>query len=200
MVFRKKVDSSVVIELRRKFPCYTATKIAEQVGLSRERVRQILKKHNERTRKIAGYCRTCSNVLTNRQRKYCSPECRHKDTYVQVSCSVCGKMKEVRAKYLIGQTKRGYQDFHCSNKCKSVTSIGVEMKKRAARHVLETRWLTCPQCGKKFDMMPAKIRYKLKISPDTRHIYCGRPCFNKAGGRGGTAPCNIPIDILEEFR
>ena len=55
-----------VIELRKSMPCASNQTIADKVGVSRERVRQILKSSGLPTRKYYATCSECGKKIQSR--------------------------------------------------------------------------------------------------------------------------------------
>jgi hypothetical protein len=119
-----------VINIREKNLCATLQTIGDKVGVSRERVRQILDSENKPTRhwKPKHYCQRCgkelvpihsnSSVCRN---KYCSKEC--KTPIIQVTCSNCRKLFPKREMEVIWWTNsENRQFFFCSNKCRGIYS------------------------------------------------------------------------------
>lgn len=111
-------------KIREQNPCATLQSIANKVGVSRERVRQILKSENKPTThwKPKHICPTCGSEILRRNtgnfNKFCSPECRNKNIYIPVSCSECNKIFPLRAHYVIYMTNiRGREHFFCSKEC-----------------------------------------------------------------------------------
>ena len=82
-----------LLKLRRNNPCYTLQQIANEFGVSRERVRQILSLHQKRTRhlKTTKYCCLRCGVEITKNRKYCSQKCFFEDHNILVTCDHCGK-------------------------------------------------------------------------------------------------------------
>ena len=113
-----------IIQLRLENPRIRAIKLAELVGITRERVRQILKKEGLTTKFEEDYpvrpptfCLTCGNVTPTRGRKYCSKECYVRKRVV-ISCAECGKRMEFRPsehRARLRQTTSG--KLFCSRSC-----------------------------------------------------------------------------------
>lgn len=109
-----------ISELRKLRPCLPAAEIARQVGISRERVRQILSKLGLPTdTRVSRLCIVCSKRLNGKANyKYCSKDCQYQDSHILVRCDNCGNLKQVGKSHIITQTKR-YQHFFCSKYCRS---------------------------------------------------------------------------------
>ena len=92
-----------VKEIRATNPCLSMLKIGKQVGISRERVRQILKSEKMRTKiptKSKTYtCAVCgkkfslspSDIIRGCTGLCCSRQCRTKYCAITFICEVCGR-------------------------------------------------------------------------------------------------------------
>ena len=126
MAVRNEVMREHVIRIRIQNPCLTLQRIGDHVGLTRERVRQILASEDCETKayKKIKRCFRCDKVFTA-NKKYCSSECYLKDiaeqrekNNIEVSCSYCGKMTIRYAPQLISVWNSGRQkQCFCSRKC-----------------------------------------------------------------------------------
>ena len=91
-----------ILEYRRDDPYATLAEIAQLVGVTRERVRQVLLKHLLPTTavtvaKAVRRCKVCYKPITrNGSKHYCSMACLTKDHQVSLVCSVCGKPFKIR--------------------------------------------------------------------------------------------------------
>jgi hypothetical protein len=88
-----------VIRLRRANCYMTATEIGHIVGVSRERVRQILDKNNLRTSSIKRKNLTCLNCggtfsvgIASPARRFCSTKCSYEYCNPLVECGYCHAM------------------------------------------------------------------------------------------------------------
>lgn len=83
------------IRLRQENPTWTLQQIGDVVGVSRERVRQVLKKNSIQTIHYIEkpYCKNCGNPAKPR-RKFCGPKCRYDYGQVEIVCIVCGVKKQ----------------------------------------------------------------------------------------------------------
>ncbi len=126
------INQEAVIAIRVKNPCATLENIATPLGITRERVRQILKGHGLPTthwkpKKPEYVCFNCGTI-THRKSSLCSPKCRHEYCNPLVECYNCGNLFRKRQSYLKRQaidpryTKK--RDF-CSLKCNGII-IGIE--------------------------------------------------------------------------
>jgi len=105
-----------VVYLRNKSPGATLQDIACKIGVSRQRVHQILKKNNLPTRhcsqKISYECQACGNISAH---KFCSVECRTKWYQIPVICTNCGKLFIRRPSLLL---RHHSEHLFCSRECK----------------------------------------------------------------------------------
>jgi hypothetical protein len=91
-----------VLALRAVNPCATMTEIGLAVGLSRERVRQILKRGGVRTASVGSdgaprmyRCQECGSEFQSqaRPRVFCSKQCRRNNRSLELVCAeeTCGR-------------------------------------------------------------------------------------------------------------
>ena len=114
-------NRALIIQARISNPCATLEGIAQQVNLTRERVRQVLKKAGLPTR---GYvqryvCLNCGKVK-KKNSPYCNKKCRHEYTHIKVACIQCGVLTEHNAKNLLWQIehkRRSTDKYFCSHQC-----------------------------------------------------------------------------------
>ncbi len=116
MIVGKKLE---IIALRNENPTMSAAEIARQLGISRERVRQILKK-NELTTDVRifqepNHCVYCKIVIKN-NKKYCSKECRHLNYLITYTCDYCGAQKTVKKSQYTASRRKSIHQF-CSHTC-----------------------------------------------------------------------------------
>jgi hypothetical protein len=104
-----------VVTFRRNSTDSTLQEIATTLRVSRQRVHQILKKHNLQTRhyahKISYECPACGNISKH---KFCSIECWKKWHQIPVICSYCGKLFTRRQAELLGHHR---EHLFCSREC-----------------------------------------------------------------------------------
>ena len=112
---------ALVIELRKQDSRLTLQQIGVMVGVTRERVRQLLSKAGLQTKacrpRRQRFCEVCNSLCPGRRKVYCSDECWHRAHWVWVECSACKRLKEVRKSYILRHAKRGYEHFFCSKRC-----------------------------------------------------------------------------------
>ena len=81
-----------VLSLRAKNPCATLQEVAAAVGVTRERVRQILLRAGEPTRhhveRALNVCMECGKPT--QKEVFCGMDCRHNHAWPLVACDGCG--------------------------------------------------------------------------------------------------------------
>ena len=118
----KKDNKQVVKELREAQPKLQASAIARELGISRERVRQILEALGLPT-SFPSPLRVCvndgcDNELPRRSKaKTCSPECFYAYRRTTFICAYCGAEKEILKSRLAVQQKK-YKFTYCSKPCR----------------------------------------------------------------------------------
>jgi len=111
-----------VLDIRKKDPVRKAIDIAIELGISRERVRQLLNQlglpTNLKSPKQIYLCRNCGHTIRYGQRKsmLCFI-CRTKTLYQELTCDVCGKRFPRRTCVVRAGEKRGYERTFCSPEC-----------------------------------------------------------------------------------
>jgi len=112
------VNKQSVFTLREENPEWTLDAIGKTVGVTRERVRQILKKKGlpTKARKTPKLCVVCS-MRVESSRKFCSPECRKKSSSITFKCSFCNVDVTWARSVYNAQKRRGYKNIHCSREC-----------------------------------------------------------------------------------
>lgn len=141
-----KVDNWKVVALRLKHREYTSARIGQEVGLCRERVRQILKKAGLST-KVICHCYFCGQAFNQKELRATSimvekgngrigkkifqcTSCakrRKKERWIILECEVCHKKFERRRSKVQQAIKLGYQHTRCSDRCKG-TWLGLNSK------------------------------------------------------------------------
>ena len=122
-----------VIELRQENPDMTLKAIGEKVGITGERVRQLLKReglptvstngHTTSYRVPRGKCKTCGDQIgldKELDAKYCSRECiQTKGRAISfITCYRCGKVKSTSKNEVKWQSIK-YKHTYCSRSCSS---------------------------------------------------------------------------------
>lgn len=110
---------------RRNNPCYTLRQIGEQYGVTRERVRQILKEEGLRTKAVGTlyyktsnprFCLNCGKVRLDSRKNFCSRKCQKEYLTIQVACTQCDTLFPL----LQGAVKtrvKNYKNIFCSHSC-----------------------------------------------------------------------------------
>ena len=118
-----------VKEIREQHPEWTLNEIGEELGISRERVRQILRSENLETRsakrvpKPMPPCVRCGEPVPYRKRIYCSPNCQRPNGRTTLHCHYCNKPVEVMSSIAKSRNSR-YKFFHCSRECRNNSRRG----------------------------------------------------------------------------
>ncbi len=110
-----------IVALREENPCMKATDMAIRLGVSRERIRQLLVKLDLQTSFIATirYCEQCEGPIPSnpRRSKYCSRKCYSDSRHSMYVCDDCGKLFRRRISLVITHEARGYQYKFCDRRC-----------------------------------------------------------------------------------
>ncbi|MEK6878660.1 MAG: sigma factor-like helix-turn-helix DNA-binding protein, partial [Nanoarchaeota archaeon] len=129
-MYAHKTTRTKVARYRIKHSDWTLQQIGTKCGVSRERIRQILKKMGLQTRsdhfiKIKK-CVGCDNIVTSRDRIYCSNDCYTNNHSILVFCSTCQKVKRIRkADYNRNNNQRRYTGrFFCDRNCFYISKRG----------------------------------------------------------------------------
>ena len=124
---------TAVIQLRKENPDMTLKAIGEKVGITGERVRQLLKReglptvstngHTTSYRVPRGKCKTCGDQIgldKELDAKYCSRECiQTKGRAISfITCYRCGKVKSTSKNEVKWQSIK-YKHTYCSRSCSS---------------------------------------------------------------------------------
>jgi len=131
-----------IVELRQLHPDMTLETIGSEVGVSKERVRQILAKENlptvstghsstkEKEKAPCKECGTLDKTFQTKQSLYCSKECvriarskywirfhkENPDRRTTYQCSYCGTSKTLRTGIYERQV-RNFKNLYCSHSC-----------------------------------------------------------------------------------
>ena len=120
-----------IIEYRTKYPEMTLLEIGNIVGVSRERVRQILSSEQLQTKSLKRQppiipdCKTCGNKVPTAKRIYCSEECRRPVKQI-LKCDYC-KKEMIFAPSLYNARNRAIK-VHCSRECYFLNRTGKTQK------------------------------------------------------------------------
>lgn len=109
-----------VVRIRQSNPCATLEKIGQQVGITHERVRQILYEAELPTKRYYQpsqlyECLNCRKPTPNK--KYCSKECRYEHTHPLVECDICHQLFRRRHTDLFNPSSGTHNHYFCSKSC-----------------------------------------------------------------------------------
>lgn len=90
-------NKDLAMQLRIDHPEYTLQQIGTELGVTRERVRQILKKNGLETCKYRefNYCDNCGGKARHNNKFCSSVECRLDYYRIDLKCAQCGKIKKM---------------------------------------------------------------------------------------------------------
>jgi hypothetical protein len=113
-------NSQKVLALRKADPKLPAVRISEILCITRERVRQILKKAGLPTYvpRTYGVCKACGTPKSSYRKVYCSPICRLTYSKITFQCAFCDSPKTVGRASYDAQIRRGYKHMYCSIGCR----------------------------------------------------------------------------------
>lgn len=120
--FEQKCDPIEVAEYRKKHKCVDMQVIADEFGITRERVRQILKRAGLRTTAL-GYGDAIKYVCPECGGHKCSGsimcrKCRISMNHVKISCTNCEELIDITISRLIRVINKNGQDlFFCNKHC-----------------------------------------------------------------------------------
>ncbi len=107
------------MDLRRANPCLSTAAIARKVGLSKQRVWQILSAAGLPTKawRQRYACFRCGAVLERRIKRGLCGKCFKESRRLELVCDVCGRHFLREGKVVVMGAKLGYKSFFCSRKC-----------------------------------------------------------------------------------
>jgi hypothetical protein len=113
-------NSQKVFALREGDPTLPAIRIAEILFITRERVRQILKKAGLPTYipRTYGLCKQCGGPKAAYRNVYCSAACRLAHSKITFQCEFCNSSKTIGRASYNAQIRRGYKHMYCSIGCR----------------------------------------------------------------------------------
>ena len=115
-----------VAKIRQKNPCATLEEVGQRVGVTRERVRQLLKAQGLPTMSYRPSrlfeCLNCGASFPNRQGpkyqpKYCSRSCAHEHRVITLACLQCGSLFKRRETYILPRSRYKNPGMFCSTDC-----------------------------------------------------------------------------------
>ena len=169
-----------VIALRTANPQMTCTEISPLVGVSRQRVDQILREEGLPTvaiRPPMPSCRLCGNPVPKRVLTYCSTACRSADRRVELVCSCCGKVFSLcKGEYVARLRKRISSLWFCSNECQG-RWLGLNYGNGSGRQLASVD-LVCSTCGVHFSLSGSMYARRLAYKT-TPQWFCSHSCGMK---------------------
>ena len=114
--------------MRRNNPCSTLVQIGDKYGVTRERVRQILKEAMLPTRAVGNlcynisnqhFCLNCGKVRVHGKAKFCSLECRKEYTTIQIACTQCGLLIQLFQSSIMVRINK-FKNLFCSHRCSAL--------------------------------------------------------------------------------
>lgn len=161
-------NAAKVIALKIYNPEIKATEIAELVGLTRERVRQILNKYGMPTKvsKMHRPCAHCGHDVNHYVNLFCSAECRYLNFNIELECEVCKeKFYRSRTRHEIN-LRRGYQHIYCSKQCQG-HYLGVTYGAHTRRGKVKiVRKLNSESTDKRINSFTPKKKVSMKTYQD----------------------------------
>ncbi len=119
-----KSSRELVIKIRNTNPCLTLRGIGEKVGLSKQRVEQILKKTGKPTKhfKQSYICNNCKKLFIPRswakRKLFCCLKCKVDYSKVELICETCGNLFKRSLYYMKSNLKRtGQNHIFCNKRC-----------------------------------------------------------------------------------
>ena len=115
------INYPLVLEIRSENPTASNSEIGRRLGLTRERVRQILGKEGIKTARKprAGiFCKSCGKSLHDARAK--GPLCLScivRSSIVTLTCAYCSKAFPRTRRSIKPGKKRGQINFYCSRRC-----------------------------------------------------------------------------------
>ena len=121
MVKELNAKGRKVVQLREKYPDMRASEIGKIVGLTRERVRQILKSQGLSTtveKPKPNNCDLCGEPVSGDTSRHM--KCIQEEAWVIVPCATCGADRKVRSsthKYRQQNGTHYTGKYYCNRKC-----------------------------------------------------------------------------------
>ena len=171
---------STLIALRQANPCLTLQAVGDKYGITKERVRQVLKGAGQPTRRYYPskevLCLNCGQA-TKRER-YCSDKCWHEYTHPLMECSYCGTLFRRNAKQIISQLSYGHKKTHlfCSKRCQGKwLAQHYGFKKKYNETAIRATWMRtgygASQLARLFDIpIPSMANYLRRFRKETKPL------------------------------
>lgn len=158
---------NTVAKLRKQNPCFTLQQIGDLAGgISRERVRQILKDKNMPTiheRSMNHRCANCNQKFYNWSKTavFCSMDCRKEYSRGLFTCDYCGRVFK-RHVSQVAKNMRMHPEINnphvfCDRHCfgKYVAKLHGFKRKPELHEIVQ---IECGRCHKKFNLTRQKVR------------------------------------------
>ena len=122
-----------IINYRKNHPYMTLEAIGINVGVTKERVRQILHSENLETRSVPRIpdpmpgCRACGKPVNYRRRIFCSSECQFPLGKTHTNCHHCNIEITLMTSVYNSRMRRA-KFIHCSRPCRDNTRRGTPLK------------------------------------------------------------------------
>ena len=164
-------------KIRWTNPCATLQEMGDRLGVSRERIRQMLNRLELPTRhysekKMVG-CLQCGSPIRE-GKEFCNLKCHTAYNAIFVTCNQCGKLTRKTTARVISteqRVKKGYKgNYYCDRKC-----FGRWFGENHSRRGISSVTLDCDECGKEFNLSFTEYNGRFKRSKSGR-IFCSRKC------------------------
>lgn len=111
----------LAVQLRQQYPNMTLLSIADECGVTKQRIFAILKSEGLPTRgKYAKrhfrFCKNCG-LLNDKPYPFCSDGCRDKHIFIAMTCRACGQKFKTQRKDINYKLKNGQYNFYCTKEC-----------------------------------------------------------------------------------
>lgn len=108
------------IRLRKDNPCLTSSDIGRELGVTRERIRQILARDALPTRRLHQeyVCQQCGTTI-QQPRRFCSLKCRFEYNHPVIECDQCGKLFRRDTSKILASARNplSFGRFFCNRHC-----------------------------------------------------------------------------------
>ena len=109
--------------MRQNSPSATLQEIGNAFGLTRERIRQILKQNHLSTKatRPSPYRFNCLNCGIKSKRRFCSKKCYSEHSRESVYCEVCNtEVRRLKSRIKYNIFKLNYKHTFCSKRCQGI--------------------------------------------------------------------------------
>ena len=114
------LQSDAIVAYRQANPTLTLKAIGSRYGVSRERVRQILKRAGAQTRALRTPlqpCPVCGESVGRTAKRFCSRACYSASIRIMLVCEECGAPFPRSAKLHAFRVQQGQRHIFCNNRC-----------------------------------------------------------------------------------